>query len=121
MAGLAAPAAGGGAWLLSSAIQGLVAFLLLFLPAIMGRASAAVLVAVGLGQWLVLRQEGRQAGWWLPAYALSWGLGLAAFGAILSTPVPGAQLGALFGAITGAALVWILGGKGGERRVPRDV
>jgi hypothetical protein len=113
------------AWLLLSAIQGLIAFLLVvtldptaLLVAgwfVLG-ALLLILVAVGLIQWLVLRQAGRQAGWWLLAYGLSWGLGIAALSLIMGTPAAGVVLGALFGAITGVALVWILPGRQREPR-----
>jgi hypothetical protein len=34
-------------------------------------------VSIGLTQWLVLRRQIRQAGWWIVASILGWGLGLA--------------------------------------------
>jgi len=97
------------AWLLLSLIQALVAVLQVLLSALSGWILGGVVLAVGLGQWWVLQQANRQAGWWLLAYGLSWGLALVASDLILGTPAAGAVIGTLFGIITGVALVWILG------------
>jgi len=83
----------------------------LLLPAIFG-------VTSGVLQWLILRQKLSRAGWWLLANitgslvgaigfpvaggifdAGNWGLGLLTFGLLF---------GAGNGAITGAALIWLL-------------
>jgi hypothetical protein len=64
-------------------------------------------LAVGIGQWLVLRPRFGQAGWWIPANASGLALGvLALMGA---NPYTGfAITGAVSGAISGAALMWLL-------------
>jgi len=72
----------------------------------------------GTLQWFVLRREVSRAGWWVLADTVGWGLSMAVAGAILSeckcAYSPGGALGLLFGggallgAITGAALVWLL-------------
>ncbi|MFC1683419.1 hypothetical protein ACFL0G_04355 [Candidatus Zixiibacteriota bacterium] len=73
---------------------------------------------MGILQWLVLRREISRAGWWMLASTVGWGLSMAVAGAILIeykwAYSPGGALvllfgsGALLGAITGGALVWIL-------------
>ena len=56
----------------------------------------------GLMQWLVLRRQVARAGWWVLACTLGW---------VVAVPV--GDLGgppgwAVYGAITGAVLVWLL-------------
>jgi hypothetical protein len=74
---------------------------------------AVVGAAVGIAQWLVLRQHLRRAGWW----ALASTMGFATYGAVpsLYETVYGAvgvvvvlTIVAMYGAITGAVLVWLL-------------
>ncbi len=67
----------------------------------------------GTLQWLVLRGQVSRAGWWVLASTVGWGLGMTAaiafsrgvgasdFGALGGT-------GAVLGAVTGGALVWLL-------------
>jgi hypothetical protein len=64
----------------------------------------------GLLQWLVLRGQVSRAGWWMLASTVGWGLSMAAAGAfevltcgLFALPVGGAVLGA----VTGGALVWL--------------
>lgn len=90
---------------------------------------------VGLLQWLVLRRQVPQAGWWVPASALGWVVALPAWGMILlvsdvggpfvavafgvALAGAGALAGAANGAITGIALVWFLRSRpGGLRSTP---
>lgn len=61
---------------------------------------------VGLAQWLVLRRQVTQAGWWLPATIFAWGVGLFYY-------QPGATwlgllYGALVGIVTGIVLLWLI-------------
>jgi len=81
-----------------------------------------VLLSIGVAQWVVLRQHVRHAGWWVPANALAWALGLTACLAGMSLtaegqPVAlmaaigigsGLAMGLIVAALTGAALVWLL-------------
>ena len=57
---------------------------------------------VGVLQWLVLRHEVGRAGWWVLASTVGW-----VVGGPLGGFVGWAALGAAYGAITGAALVWL--------------
>lgn len=81
---------------------------------------AATGIAVAFGattgawQWLILRKKVAWAGWWIPACAASWGLGLFVAN---TTPFGGGDGGALLalvagavflGFITGGVLVWLL-------------
>jgi hypothetical protein len=88
-------------------------------PAMAGLVIAAIFgTASGILQWLILRRKVPRAGWWLPANLLgslvaaialpiaaamgdadNWGPGVMAFGLVF---------GAGNGAITGAALIWLL-------------
>ena len=58
---------------------------------------------VGLLQWLVLRRQIPRSGWWVLASTVGWVVGLP-LGDLNGPP----GLGAAYGAITGAALVWLL-------------
>lgn len=58
---------------------------------------------VGVLQWLVLRAQVSHAGWWVLASTVGWGLGMPA-GDLAGPP----GLGAVYGVITGATLVWLL-------------
>ena len=61
---------------------------------------------MGLAQWFLLRNQFRQAHWWLVANIVGWTVGMAigrvggAFGFILA--------GAVSGAITGFPLIWLI-------------
>jgi hypothetical protein len=70
--------------------------------------------ATGALQWLILRKKVAWAGWWIPACATSWGLGLLV---VNTTPFGGGDGGAILaivtgvtvpGAITGGTMVWLL-------------
>jgi hypothetical protein len=71
---------------------------------------------VGLMQWLVLRRQVSRAGWWVLASTVGCGLGMAVMGAfevVVGSIGTGFLLGLLFGgavlgAVTGGALVWLL-------------
>lgn len=64
--------------------------------------SGAILgIYIGLAQWIVLRRNVAQAGWWLPASIAGWMMGLLGlFGTILT--------GAVVGVVTGLMLDWLL-------------
>ncbi len=68
----------------------------------------------GLFQWMVLRGQVSQAGWWVLASTVGWGLGMPA-GDIVGPP----GLGAVYGVITGATLVWLLRKKATGAHEPR--
>ncbi|MEW5956120.1 MAG: hypothetical protein AB1801_00225 [Chloroflexota bacterium] len=65
---------------------------------------ALIGAALGGIQWLVLRRHFSQAGWWVLASAA----GFAAFGPLGDILLLIVLLGAIPGATTGAALVWLL-------------
>ncbi|WP_143467150.1 hypothetical protein [Lentzea kentuckyensis] len=93
-------------------------------------AGMGVLLSIGVGQWFVLRQHVPDPSRWVWATALAWCAGLIVF-TLVTTPLwrPGqptvlvALIGALGGllmaatmaAITGSALVRLLGGNGSAR------
>lgn len=68
---------------------------------------ALIGAALGSIQWLVLRRHFSQAGWWVLASAAGFAL-FAAFGSQIDILALVALLGAIPGATTGAALVWLL-------------
>ncbi len=61
----------------------------------------------GVIQWVTLRQQVYQAGWWVLASASGWAVGLAV-GINVGGPFGWAVAGAMSGAITGFVLVWLL-------------
>ncbi len=69
---------------------------------------------MGTLQWLVLRGKVSRAGWWVLASTVGWALGMAVSRAISWGPDDAdaiyalAVTGAVMGAVTGAALVWLL-------------
>jgi len=68
-------------------------------------------VMLGAAQWLVLRRRVFRAGYWALASTVGAGTCGAVLGFLHQAGVEGANLflgGALFGAITGGALVWLL-------------
>jgi hypothetical protein len=117
--------AGAGLWGLASALGFGLAIGALIAPstdetfAVAGLLMAAIFgVSSGILQWLILRRKVQRAGWWLLANLLgswvgaigapvagvifdagNWGLGVLTFGLVF---------GAGNGAITGAALLWLL-------------
>ncbi len=60
-------------------------------------------VVLGILQWVVLRKSVRKAGWWMVACALGWLLGMPA-----GQEVGWNGLGAVYGAITGITIVYLL-------------
>jgi hypothetical protein len=61
----------------------------------------------GVIQWLLLRKQLYQAGWWIIANAFGWAAGMAigfAVGGAFGWPL----IGAVAGAITGLPLIWLL-------------
>ncbi|HEY6410133.1 MAG TPA: hypothetical protein VIY29_21975 [Ktedonobacteraceae bacterium] len=79
-----------------------------------GIVGGAVIGAVmGSVQWLILRWRCSRAGWWVVANSVGFAAGWAGAAAMPVTGVAahfvgGATFGILFGAVTGAALVWLL-------------
>jgi len=79
-------------------------------------------VALGVPQWLVLRRYVNKAGWWAPANAVAWAVGMPVIFIGAGSVPPGgigwpvilcvaltlAVAGAVVGAIHGLALVWLL-------------
>lgn len=77
---------------------------------------------LGVPQWLVLRRHLSRAGWWVPANALAWMLGMVViFVGTGFIPVQGITLpaalvlllfvvaaGAVVGAVHGLVLIWLL-------------
>ena len=125
------------AWVVATALGAMIAYLLAMLAVALGLlvqeqmallAIGAVvfgvgfLVSIGLPQWLVLRRQLRHAGWWVPANALAWPLGVAVpFVALALVPdaapcwvwaatgiVSGLVMGLVVGAVTGLALLWLV-------------
>jgi hypothetical protein len=124
-------------WVLATGIAAGVAWIIGMLPSTFGDIIAVdsvvlvggavvlgtVLVAsIGFAQWVVLRRHIRNVGWWVPANALAWVVGVAVpFGGLALVPegspmtvwavvgvVSGLLMGAVVGAITGLALVRLL-------------
>ena len=63
--------------------------------------------AVGAVQWPVLRRQVERAGWWVLACALGWVVSGFSAG-VTDTAAGWAVLGAVYGAVTGCVLVWLL-------------
>ncbi|MYA51545.1 MAG: hypothetical protein F4045_07580 [Chloroflexi bacterium] len=63
--------------------------------------------AVGVVQWLMLRLHVAGAGWWVLASGVGWVVSGFAAG-VTDTAAGWAVLGAVYGAITGSVLVWLL-------------
>ena len=73
---------------------------------------------LGVLQWLVLRQQVARAGWWVLASTVGWpvsigvgGIGVQAVRAVTDVTLPAvtaALIPAIYGAITGSVLVWLL-------------
>ena len=73
---------------------------------------------VGIAQWIALKVQFRQAGWWILASTAGYALGLLAAvnapvaipvgGAIIFGPEFGGLIGAVSGVFTGITLVWLL-------------
>jgi len=61
----------------------------------------------GLIQWLILRQQYRRPGWWVPANAVGWSAGMAV-GITVGGPFGWPLVGAVSGIISGLPLAWIL-------------
>ena len=72
-------------------------------------------LVVGALQWLVLRRQVARAGWWVPASGVGWVVGGFVSGIVGDTTgvswiaaAGWAVLGVVYGAMTGAVLVWML-------------
>jgi hypothetical protein len=106
-----------GRWVLASlgaaAAVGVVVFGVSVVNAYVGWVAGVGLfgTVVGVLQWLVLRRQVARAGWWVLASTVGWVAGMP-LGDIVGPP----GLGAAYGAITGAALVWLLRRKSLEPR-----
>lgn len=110
-------------WILASSI-GLSAGLALGFAALGTRTDAVALVlrgaltgaVLGLGQWVLLRQNVTRAALWIPAIALGWALGWTvtrAVGVDLAKgwTVFGLSGAAVFAALSALALAWLLRGR----------
>jgi hypothetical protein len=60
----------------------------------------------GILQWLYLRTQVIDAGWWIPANIFAWGSGMLFYQAGASWL--GALYGALAGIVTGVAMLWLI-------------
>ncbi len=71
--------------------------------------TAAVLFGAALGgvQWVLLRWQVAGAGWWVLACGVGWVAGGFSAG-VTDTAAGWAVLGAVYGALTGSVLVWLL-------------
>ena len=76
-------------------------------PFVLGAVIGAL---IGIMQWLVLRPQVSQAGWWVLASIVGWGSFEVVFAArsVVGVATRGAIVGAVFGISTGTALVWLL-------------
>ena len=63
---------------------------------------------LGLLQWLVMRQHVARAGWWVLASTVGWVAGGFLSGAFEPGVAGWATIGIVYGAISGAVLVWLL-------------
>ena len=79
------------------------------------RTGATLGAAVGVAQWLFLRQHFAQTGWWIPASIASWTIGAVAGLSIVGDCaefvrcfVGWASYGAVIGAVTGLVLLWLM-------------
>ena len=111
---------GAGWWVLASAAAGAVIFqgdlesLSFGLPLRFTGIVALGGAVAGILQWLVLRGKVSRAGWWVLASTVGWGLSIAVLRALEwgvtddCELVPQVVSGVVLGAITGAALVWLL-------------
>jgi len=62
----------------------------------------------GFGQWIILRGQVQKAGWWIAANAVGWGAGLAATYLYFRFSYGWLVTSGIAGAVTGAALIWLL-------------
>ena len=69
---------------------------------------AAAGLLSGAIQWFMLRQQYRQAGWWIVANTIGWGTGMAAGVVIVGGAFGWPAVGAVSGAMAGFPLAWIL-------------
>jgi hypothetical protein len=90
--------------------------------ALWGVAGTVILLSIGTAQWLVLRRYVSNAGWWVPANAGAWLLGVGvvfAASSILTEDTQAAVIGlvavlsgvamaAIVAVVTGATLVWLV-------------
>jgi hypothetical protein len=126
------------AWVLATTLAAIIAYALALLMTTLGErlASAdpgmmilafgviglAFVLTMGGAQWFVLRKHLRGAGWWIPANAIAWPLGVL-IPVLTITLVPdaspalyfifagilgGVLMGLAVGCITGIAVVWLL-------------
>ena len=64
-------------------------------------------LAAGVGQWFILRNQVRQAGWWIPVSGLGWSIALAVVFA-LTRDWGWTITGGVAAALTGGPLIWLL-------------
>ena len=113
-------------WVLASAAAGIVVIFLFFsfidileplsFGSFLRYTGIAALggAVIGILQWFVLRGKVSRAGWWVLASTVGWALGMAVSevipwgGTDEDSLVPSVMTGVVLGAVTGAALVWLL-------------
>jgi hypothetical protein len=97
-----------GWWILMTAVGGALSGAVDCGGGLYGALSNGALSGLWLGllQWVVLRQQVSQAGWWVLAMPLSWGI---AWGiGWVGSDEAGTITGAIGGAVSGTVLVWLL-------------
>jgi len=96
-------------WMLANiaAVAAALVFAMVVVAADMGLVVAAGGTVLGVLQWLVLRRQVSQAGWWVLASTVGW-VGGGFVSGISDTPIGLVVLGIAYGAITATALVWLL-------------
>ncbi len=65
-------------------------------------------LALGITQWLILRRQVLQAGWWILASLAGWVVLALAVGKAITNKAELAEVGAIPAVITGFVLVWLL-------------
>ena len=84
-------------WVLATTLGWLIGFII---------GEGAIGVALGLGQWLVLRQWVREPGWWIWASTVGWAIGWIL---IITEILPPPQAGIIAALLAGAVLGLMLG------------